>query len=220
MRNIYQLRNVSWCHTGCDGVRHTALSLDNFAIRQGEIVGVSGANGSGKSTLLRLLAFLETPSTGDILFRGRCVAADDLKARRQVTLLTQEPYLLHRTVAANVAYGLKARGQAVSQESLARELERVRLDPDEFLPRQWFQLSGGETQRVALAARLVLRPRVLLLDEPTASLDEDSSLAVRQAVQEEREKRGTTLVIVSHDLPWLGHVADRIIRLCKGHMVA
>jgi tungstate transport system ATP-binding protein len=215
---LYSLRNVTQQYTGNDGARHTALDIAGLDIAQGEILGVAGANGSGKSTLMRLLAFLEPPASGSLFFDGSDACAAGTAVRRQVTLLTQEPYLLHRSVAANIAYGLRARGKDASHSRLAEALQRVRLDPDDFLRRPWFRLSGGEAQRVALAARLVLRPRVLLLDEPTASLDEDSSAAVRHAVLTERRERGTTLVIVSHDHGWLRDVTDRIIRISKGRM--
>lgn len=217
---LYLLENVVQRYTGQDGRQHTALSLEKLQIGQGEILGIAGPNGSGKSTLMRLLAFLEQPAAGSIYFDGMSAADAGPMARRQATLMTQEPYLLHRSVAANIAYGLKVRGEDASHERLAKALERVRLDPDDFLSRQWFQLSGGEGQRVALAARLVLRPRVLLLDEPTASLDEDTSLAVRQAALDERDEHGTTLVIVSHDQQWLRNVSDRIVRLRKGQLEA
>ncbi|MFV0421522.1 ABC transporter ATP-binding protein [Oleidesulfovibrio sp.] len=214
--SVYRLENVVQRFEGRDGKPYVALSIDRLEIRQGEIVGLAGSNGSGKSTLMRILAFLESPAEGHIYFRGNRADGEQADVRRQVTLLTQEPYLLHRSVAANIGFGLKVRGIRPTQQQLASALERVRLDPAEFLHRQWYQLSGGEAQRVALAARLALQPRVLLLDEPTASLDEDSSLAVRMAVLDERKTRGTTLVIVSHDQQWLNNVTDRVIRLRKG----
>jgi tungstate transport system ATP-binding protein len=90
------------------------------------------------------------------------------------------------------------------------------LDPDTFARRQWDELSGGEAQRVALAARLVLNPRVLLLDEPTASVDARSSELIRSASLRARNDWGTTLVIASHDREWLYDVCDEVLHLFKG----
>ena len=150
----------------------TVLNLSELDIRAGEILGIRGHNGSGKSTLLRIIALLEPPDSGTVLFEGRPAGTDDLHLRRQVTLLLQTPYLLSRSVASNVAYGLRVRGirnASELQSRIAASLLAVGLDPAVFLHRRRHELSGGECQRVALAARLALRPRVLLMDEPTAS---------------------------------------------------
>ena len=88
----------------------TVLNLSELDIRAGEILGIRGHNGSGKSTLLRIIALLEPPDSGTVLFEGRPAGTDDLYLRRQVTLLLQTPYLLSRSVASNVAYGLRVRG--------------------------------------------------------------------------------------------------------------
>lgn len=156
----------------------TVLNLSELDIRAGEILGIRGHNGSGKSTLLRIIALLEPPDSGTLLFEGRPAGTEDLHLRRQVTLLLQTPYLLSRSVASNVAYGLRVRGISSASElqnRIAASLLAVGLDPAVFLHRRRHELSGGECQRVALAARLALRPRVLLMDEPTASVDQQSA---------------------------------------------
>ena len=94
----------------------TVLNLSELDIRAGEILGIRGHNGSGKSTLLRIIALLEPPDSGTLLFEGRPAGTEDLHLRRQVTLLLQTPYLLSRSVASNVAYGLRVRG--ISSASL------------------------------------------------------------------------------------------------------
>ena len=136
-----------------------SLAVDRLDIEPGSIAGLAGPNGSGKSTLLRLLAFLETPASGTLTFMGNPVPGKPNGVHRQVTLLVQEPYLLKRSVHANVAYGLKARGESGITKKVNHALEIVGLSPDEFSHRQWYELSGGEAQRVALAARLVLKPK-------------------------------------------------------------
>ncbi|WP_285906859.1 ABC transporter ATP-binding protein [Pseudodesulfovibrio pelocollis] len=197
----------------------TVLSVDRLDIAPGSIVGLAGPNGSGKSSLLRLLAFLESPASGTVTFEGVPATASPGPVHRKVTLLVQEPYLLRRSVFGNVAYGLKARGEADPTERVRHALEAVGLDPERFARRQWFELSGGEAQRVALAARLALRPRALLMDEPTASLDANSAALVRKAALSAREKFGTALVIASHDMAWLHAVSDHVLHLEHGCIV-
>lgn len=196
----------------------TVLSVDRLAIEAGTIVGLAGPNGSGKSTLLRLLAFLEAPASGTLTFQDTPVSTKPAAHHRHVTLLVQEPYLLKRSVHANVAYGLKVRGQTDVNRPVQRALHMVGLDPESFANRQWYELSGGEAQRVALAARLVLQPKVLLMDEPTASLDGQSAALIRQAALTARDENNTALVIASHDMAWLNAVSDHILHLEQGEI--
>lgn len=195
----------------------TVLEVDRLDVEPASIVGLVGPNGSGKSTLLKLMAFIRRPSEGRILFDGVSAAPFDESVRFQVTLLTQDPYLMKRTVFKNIVYGLKVRRDGGNWGRRVHEsLAMVGLDPDAFARRQWEELSGGEAQRVALAARLVLKPRVLLLDEPTASVDARSSELIRNASLRARSDWGTTLVIASHDREWLYDVCDDVLHLFKG----
>jgi tungstate transport system ATP-binding protein len=196
----------------------TVLDIGHMEFAEGTITGLAGPNGSGKSTLLRMLAFLEPPAKGTIHFLGHPASAKSA-VNRQVTLLVQEPYLLKRTVFANVAYGLRIRGKNDIPAKVARALEVVGLDPDVFARRQWFELSGGEVQRVALAARLVLKPKLLLMDEPTASLDAKSAELIHEAALSARDEYGAALVIASHDMSWLEAVTDHIHYLENGRLV-
>lgn len=113
---------------------------------------------------------------------------------------------------ANVSYGLKVRREPW-QAGAATALELVGLAPGEFAARPWWRLSGGEARRVALAARLALAPRGLLLDEPTAGLDPESALRVRQAVLSARDRLGLACVVVSHDRIWLQSLCDSLYTL-------
>lgn len=209
----YRLEDVVQVYAGREVLRVEALEIP--ALR---VTGIAGPNGSGKSTLMRLLAFLEAPVGGRMSFFGAPCDFEDEALRRQATLLTQEPYLLRRTVAGNVGYGLKVRGLEASEGVVGAALEMVGLAPERFARRNWFELSGGEAQRVALAARLVLRPRVLLLDEPTASLDEDSARRIRKAALAAREQWGATVVAVSHDMVWLRSLADSVVAMRAGRL--
>jgi tungstate transport system ATP-binding protein len=212
---LYALEGISQTYKG-----RTVLNIDYLAIPRRSIIGLTGPNGSGKSTLLRILAFLEDPLRGKVMFEGKPCCSHHHGLRQKVTLLTQEPYLLKRSVHANVAYGLKVRGERKTREQVAQALKLVSLSPVNFGKRSWHELSGGEAQRVALAARLILRPEVLLLDEPTANLDAESTKQIKEASLAARRDWGTTLVLASHDMNWLHSICDKILTLSDGRLTS
>jgi len=215
---LYSLRNITAEYEG-----QPVLDLPKLDIARGEIVGLAGHNGSGKSTLLKLLGFLLSPKAGGIVFDGETVDHAALRAghllRRKAVLLGQDTCLLKRSVAANVAYGLKLRGLPAERERIAWALGLVGLGYAEYAGRPWRRLSGGEARRVALAARLVLSPLALLLDEPTTGLDRASTGHVKRAILSAREAHGATLVIVSHDMGWLSSCADRVLTMEEGRLM-
>ncbi len=195
------------------------LDIDQLAIQQGVITGITGPNGSGKSTLLKLLAFTIQPTRGSIFYKGYQEYPFSQTIRSKITLLTQKPYLLKRTVFENVAYGLKIRKDTEKLETRVKNaLFSVGLDYDKFAGRMWHELSGGETQRVAMAARLILKPEVLLLDEPVASVDATSAKLIRQASLHAKNEWNATLVIASHDLQWLYSISSRHLSMSKGRL--
>ncbi|MDR3076803.1 MAG: energy-coupling factor ABC transporter ATP-binding protein, partial [Synergistaceae bacterium] len=213
MNNIYELRDVKFSYG-----THPALDIKSLDIPRGGVVGLIGPNGSGKSTLLKLLAFLARPSSGKIIYSGGNASGHERELRREATLLLQEHYLLRTSVRKNVAYGLELRGtpRAEADAMTADSLSRVGLPYGEFADRKWFRLSGGEAQRVSLAARLALRTRVLLLDEPTANVDEASAAKIKAAIMSARNDNGSTVVVATHDLPWLYEVATAIVGMYGG----
>jgi tungstate transport system ATP-binding protein len=215
MAALFELNQVRQEYGG-----RTVLSIESLTIEQGLLLGIHGPNGSGKSTLLRILAFVEAPVRGSVRFKGVPADPEGVGIRRRVALLTQSPYLLKRTVLANVTYGLKLRGRKDREEQGRQALSLVGLPPQGYAQRKWYELSGGEAQRVALAARLVLRPEVLLLDEPTANLDEESTEIIRQAAFRARDEWGTDVILVSHDEEWLASVSQRTLRLKKGQLAS
>jgi len=215
MANLYQLRNIGKTYKD-----KNALQVESLFIYHREIVGIYGSNGSGKTTLLRLLSFLDEPSKGEILFEGRLANQNELYLRRRVTYLDQSPYLLKRSVWGNVSYGLKVRGISSKSEQIREILDIVGLPPQEYARRKWYQLSGGEAQRVALAARLVLGPKVLVLDEPTTNLDVESTKRIREASLKVREQWGTTIVLASHDQHWMDSISDRSLEMEDGRIIS
>lgn len=189
-----------------------ALDLPCLDIEAGEVVALTGPNGSGKSTLLRLLAFLEKPARGVLVYDEK----PGWFPINDVTMLLQEPYLLKTSVYQNVAFGLKMRGDTKNlRERVYKAIGDVGFDPADVAPRRWYELSGGEKQRIALAARLIMKPRVLLLDEPTSNLDTASTLIIQEAVIRAHHEDKTTVVAASHDHEWLRTLNARFIKLGK-----
>ena len=186
-----------------------ALSACTLTVRAGERLALVGANGSGKSTLLRVLHGLIGPGSGSL--------QHDTGARQ--AMLFQRPYMLRASVLNNVALGLWLRGtpwQSAKAQAL-QALERVGLA--DLAARNAKALSGGQQQRVALARAWALKPQVLLLDEPTASLDPGAKREVERLMAE-FSAAGMTLIFSSHNLGQVKRLASRVIYLEHGRLIA
>jgi molybdopterin-binding protein len=196
------------------------LDVESVSLVAGETYALLGASGAGKSTLLRVLGLLERPTSGRVLVDGRIVDRGDLATRRTIAAVFQKPYLLRGTVADNVGYGLRLRGEKSGERKrrVAETLQRVGLAGWER--RSALTLSGGEAQRVALARALVIQPRILLLDEPLSYMDpllkQQLTLEFAQILQSER----VTALYVTHDRDEASVVADRIGIMREGRIVA
>lgn len=213
MPDIYTLTALTKTYNG-----RTVLDIEALGIRRGEVLGLIGPSGAGKTTLLRLLNFLEPPSSGELCFDGRPLnGRAPLDLQRRVTTVFQRPALLRRSVAANIGYGLGLRGQKLPPEELEAWLERLGLTP--LVKQRATKLSAGEGQRVALARALVLKPDVLLLDEPTANLDPYNVGLIEGLVREEHAARGMTVVWITHDIFQARRATDRVAFLLGGKLV-
>ncbi len=215
MKAIYRLKNLTKRYEG-----RCVLEVKTLDIFRGEIFAIVGPSGSGKSTLLRILNFLEPPSSGSVLFRG--IEFGDgkempLEMRRRVTTVFQRPMLLNRNVWENVTFGLKLRGERKFLEIANTALEEVGLV--EFTWQRARALSGGEAQRVALARAIVLRPDVLLLDEPTANLDPYNVGVIENVVQDLNQERGTTIVLVTRKFFQAKRFSHRVAFLLEGKII-
>lgn len=209
---MYRIVNLKQVYDG-----RTVLDIERLDIAPGEILGLVGPSGAGKSTLLRLLNFLESPTGGQIAYKDQPLNGDvPMAVRRQVTTVFQRPVLLRSSVRANVAYGLGLRGERVNGR-VDEMLARVGLA--ELANAAATKLSGGEMQRVALARALVVSPAVLLLDEPTANLDPYNVGLIEQIVAENNRERGTTVIIVTHNVFQAKRVAKRVGLMLGGRVI-
>ncbi len=197
----------------------TAVRQVNLSVEKGELFALLGSSGCGKSTLLRMLAGLETVTSGKILIDGEDLAQMP-PYKRPVNMMFQSYALFpHMTVEANVAYGLRQEGtpKAELKERVRDALELVQMS--RYATRKPHQLSGGQQQRVALARSLVKRPKLLLLDEPMSALDKQ----IRQRTQIELvnilDKVGVTCIMVTHDQEEAMTMANRIAVMSEGQIV-
>jgi multiple sugar transport system ATP-binding protein len=195
-----------------------AVNDVSLATREGEFLVFLGPSGSGKTTLLRMIAGLETPTSGDILIGGQVV--NDLSPRERRIAMVFQSYALypHLTVYKNIAFPLKA--QKVPKEEHRKKVEWAAglLGIGKLLERKPRELSGGERQRVALARAIVRQPAVFLLDEPLSNLDAKLRASARQELEEFQSQIGTTMIYVTHDQVEAMAMGDRIVVMNFGRV--
>ncbi|MDQ5979725.1 MAG: putative transport system ATP-binding protein [Verrucomicrobiota bacterium] len=201
----------------------TVLQEVSFAIPAGGTCAIVGPSGSGKTTLLGLCAGLDQPSTGTVELAGREIGglSEDQRAlvRNESVGFVFQNFQLIPTLTAleNVLVPLELRGNGVNESEAADLLARVGLGGR--LDHYPVQLSGGEQQRVALARAFINRPRILFCDEPTGNLDGDTAHAMADLIFGLNRERGTTLILVTHDLE-LARRTQRVIRLRSGAVIS
>ena len=194
--------------------RSEILNIPSLDLNTSGITALLGSNGSGKSTLLRILSFLQRPSSGSVELWGQ--RAPSLQTLRQTCLLLPEPVLLKRSVEQNFKFALKSRGAlAEFDERVDEALGLTGLDRS-FLSKKHFELSSGQTQRIAFALALAQRAKLYLLDEPTNSLDLAASKLFARAILFMRSRYGCGFIIASHDEKWLSAIAQRSVFLHRG----
>ena len=209
-----RLENIGFAYE-----RHLPVVEDfSLLVEPGEMVALLGASGCGKTTVLKLIAGLLHPAVGTISIDGAIVNGIAAEKRRAAMVFQKPllfPYLL---VGENVGFSLKLKGAAGREVGarVSEALALVRLDG--FEARRSTQLSGGQEQRVALARALVSDPRILLLDEPFAALDENLRAETRALVRSLQRKLGLTSILVTHDKNEGAAMADRIVLIHNGRM--
>jgi len=203
-----------------------ALKNVNWNIQDGEFWGLIGHTGSGKSTLIQHLNGLLKPTSGEVYVDGENLSSKKVNIkliRQRVGLVFQYPehQLFEETVEKDVAYGPKNLGLPEDEilERVKESLELVGLDYKEVKDKSPFELSGGQMRRVAIAGVLAMRPKVLILDEPTAGLDPRGRDEILNEIATLRKKRDLTIVLVSHSMEDIAKLVDKIAVMHRGEMV-
>ncbi len=193
----------------------------NLAVGAGEMFVIIGPTGSGKTTLLHILGLLDGATSGRLRLLGmECNGSegDHLELRRRMAFVQQKPIAFNMSLSDNIAQPLRWRGIDSSEIEARVESMLQATGMTEYARRNALTLSGGETQRLAIARALVTRPEILLLDEPTANLDPESVLCVEEMLASVVRQRETTVIMSTHDLPQAGRLADRVGVLVDGQL--
>tara|TARA_R110002051_G_scaffold136488_6_gene209167 strand:- start:12540 stop:13595 length:1056 start_codon:yes stop_codon:yes gene_type:complete len=196
----------------------TAISHIDLEINTGELVALLGPSGCGKTTTLRMIAGLEVPSFGHILFDGKDVSEVPVQDRNVGMVFQRYALFPHMTVEKNVMFGLKVRStpKAEIERRLEEILDVVQLQ--QFRHRFPAQLSGGQMQRVAIARTLITNPSVLMMDEPLANLDTKLRGEMRRFIRELQQRLGITTIFVTHDQIEAMELADRVAVIFDGKL--
>ena len=222
MESIIRVDNLTHTYGMGTPFQRSAVEGLSLDIRRGEFLGIIGHTGSGKSTLIQHLNGLLKPSSGTIYLDGTDIWAEPKKIRSvrfRVGLVFQYPeyQLFEDTVRKDIAFGPKNMGldAAEVERRVLAALSAVGLD-ESVLDKSPFALSGGQKRRVAIAGVMAMEPEVLILDEPTAGLDPRGRESILQLLREYHERRGSTVVLVSHSMEEIARNAQRIIVLSGG----
>ncbi len=213
MTSIIELRGVTKEYANI-----TALDKASLKVERGEVFGLIGPNGSGKTTLLRILAGIESPTQGEILFQGVRIDADNRSLlTRNITMVFQKTVMFTGTVYDNIAYGLKLKGypKKDAAATVKEALSTVKLEG--FEKRSAKKLSGGEQQRAAIARALALDTQVMLLDEPTANIDPKNA-SIIENVLKTISRRKKTIVMATQNMTQAENLASRVAVLKQGRI--
>lgn len=216
------LEHVNYIYSPGTAYEKCALNDISLEIGQGQFVGIIGHTGSGKSTLIQHLNGLMKATSGDILYDGQSIYAegyDMRKLRSQVGLVFQYPehQLFEVDVISDVCFGPKNQGLSEEEsEKNAREALELVGFPEKYYKQSPFELSGGQKRRVAIAGVLAMKPKVLILDEPTAGLDPKGRDEILDQIAKLHKETGMTVVLVSHSMEDVARYVDRIIVMNKG----
>ncbi len=220
-----KLENVSYQYETGTAMEVMALQDINVELPDGQFIGLIGHTGSGKSTFVQLLNGLLLPSEGTVYFDGEDISAENYdrrSLRANVGLVFQYPehQLFETDVLTDVMYGPKNLGLSEQEcrERAAEALQAVKM-PESMWEQSPFDLSGGQKRRAAIAGVLAMRPRMLVLDEPTAGLDPKGRDEILDMVSQMQKDRGMTVLLVSHSMEDVARYVDRIMVMNHGHLI-
>ena len=224
MEPILQVQHLTHTYSVGTPFQRSAVEDMSFDVYDGEFLGIIGHTGSGKSTLIQHLNGLLKPTSGQILLHGKDIWAEPKKIRNvrfQVGLVFQYPeyQLFEETVYKDIAFGPTNQGKTGEElDRCVREAARLVGIRDDQLDKSPFELSGGQKRRVAIAGVIAMEPKVLILDEPTAGLDPRGREAILAQIRAYHQKRGTTVILVSHSMEEIACNVDRILVLRGSHV--
>lgn len=211
---LYEIKDLTKTFEG-----RTVLDLKRLSLKKGKILGLLGPNGAGKTTLLEIMAFLSSPTSGEIWFNQEQVdftGGKLIDLRRKVVLVQQDSILFSTSVSRNVDFPLRIRKTPqIKRETIVGELLDL-VGMRAFVNARAHKLSSGETQRVAIARALACFPEVILLDEPTANVDVENQIAIERIIQEINRTRGISVILTTHNMSQASRLADAIIFLYEG----
>lgn len=222
---IIEIKNLSYVYNPGTPFEKRALDDVSLSIKEGEFIGLIGHTGSGKSTLVQHLNGLMKPTSGEIIIDGESLSDKSTKLkniRQKVGLVFQYPehQLFEETIYKDIAFGPKNLGlpQEVVDERVKHAMELVGLDFEELKDRSPFELSGGQKRRVAIAGVIAMKPKVLVLDEPTAGLDPKGRDDILDEIRKLYEKENITIILVSHSMEDIARLVNRIFVMHKGKL--
>lgn len=211
--NILECQNI-----GLIKNEQTILSNISFGVQAGDSIGIMGPSGSGKSSLFRLLNLLLSPTQGQILYQGKNIQSyTPTHLRRIIGYILQKPYLFGTTVQENLIYPYELLGQKPDFNEINDYLDQVQL-PANTLEKKNTALSGGEQQRIALIRSLLIKPKIILLDEMTAALDEENTLLIEKLITYEQQRQHLTVLFITHNLQQAKRLARKMLYLEAGQI--
>ena len=217
MAPILEVKNLQHTYSIGTPFEHVALKDVSFCVERGEFIGVIGHTGSGKSTLMQHMNGLLKPTSGDVLLDGKSIWADKKltrQARFRVGLVFQYPeyQLFEETAYKDIAFGPKNMGLPEKEiDRRVREAAGFVGLTEEQLQTSPFDLSGGQKRRVAIAGVIAMEPEVLILDEPTAGLDPEGREEILRNIQQYRQAKNATIMMVSHSMNDVARLSDRLL---------
>ena len=213
---LYEIKNLKKTYD-----QRTVLDLDRLCMERNRILALLGPNGAGKTTLLEILAFLARPDAGDIWFdseKVNFIRGKLMDLRKKVVLVQQQPILFSTTVSKNVEFPLKIRNTSKKKrEMIVGELLAL-VGMEKFRHAIAHRLSGGETQRVAIARALACSPEVILMDEPTASVDVENQITIEGIIREINRTKNISVIFTTHNMIQASRLADDIVFLYEGRV--
>jgi tungstate transport system ATP-binding protein len=214
--NLYDLQDIIRRHGN-----RTVLSIPVLSIEAGKIYTLIGPNGAGKTSLLKILSFLDLPTSGSMQFMEERVILNEknlYELRRDVVLLDQSPIMFTGSVFTNIEFGLKVRKIPAAERKKRVQDAMHLVGMEKFADYDAAGLSGGETKRVALARALVLQPKVLLCDEPTANVDSENQEIILDILKTTNRSRATSVIFSTHYLSQGQRLADHTLLLQHGSL--